>query len=120
MSFTVKPGKYLIEKSRRRIIGVIARVGTGGSVPAPVQAAVDAYRQSLAASGSDPKAERETIRRSMKKMHGTWLVLSPAGLRWSAKGKDLDEDKKAIKIALRNSGWSPPADQLDLLLFGPE
>ena len=120
MAFTVKPGKYLIEKSRRSLIGVIARVGTGGSVPGPVQAAIDGYRQSLVAGGADSKAERETIRAGMKKMHGTWLVLSPAGLRWASSGKDAEADKKSIKVALRNSGWNPPADQLDLLLFGPE
>ena len=108
MSFTVKPGKYLIEKTRRNTVGVIALVGTGGSVPGPVQQAINAYAASLARSGSSVHHERETIRAGMKQMQGTWLVLSPAGIRWAY-------EATRVPVALRNSGWSPPKDQLAAL-----
>jgi len=119
MVFVIRPGRYLIEKSRRRIIGVIAKVGTGGSVPKPVQTALDAFAHGLADGHSGKMAktivdnERETIRAGMKQMHGSWLVISPSGLRWAlGNGEDL----KVIKTTLRNSGWNPPAAQLDELL----
>lgn len=116
MTFAVKPGKYLIEKTRRNVVGVIAHVGTGGSVPSPVQAALDAYADSLAAGGSDPKHERATIRSGMKQMAGTWLLISPAGLRWADGGADAQAARRAIRTMLRNSGWNVPTEQLDALL----
>jgi hypothetical protein len=116
MTFIVKRGKYLIEKTRRNTVGVVALVGTGGSVPKLVQDAVNGYARHLGRSGSDEEEERKTIRAGMKQMQGTWLVLSPSGLRWASASGKVDEDKKSIKTALRNSGWSPPSEQLDELL----
>jgi hypothetical protein len=120
MPFVIKPGKYLIEKTRRHVVGAIALVGTGGSVPKAAQAALDGYIHSLGRSGSDVEAERATIRDAMKGKSGWWLVLSPAGLRWAVGGAGLREeaDIKAIKIALKNSGWNPPADKISLLVWG--
>jgi hypothetical protein len=126
MTFVVRPGKYLIEKTRRSIVGVIALVGTGGSVPKPAQEALDAYTRSLAAAHGGDKtilsAERSNIREAMRKFHGWWLILSPAGLRWVQPGPiaaiaGADEGK--IKTALKNAGWSSiPAAQLHLLMWG--
>jgi len=115
MAFVIKPGRYLIEKTRRHTVGVIALVGTGGSVPKPVQEAINAYTRSLGESGSDVDQERATIRAGMKQMQGTWLVVSPAGLRWAMPASAADA-MKSIKTTLRNSGWNPPAEQLDELL----
>lgn len=111
MPITVKPGKYLIERSRRRTVGVIAHVGTGGSVPKPVQAAVNAYADSIHAGSSKTiqSQERAALHVAMKAMAGRWLVLSSVGMRWA-------DSQKAIGATLRNSGWKPPADQLAALL----
>lgn len=122
MAFVLRPGKYLIEKTRRQTVGVIAHVGTGGSVPAPVQKIVDDFAHQIASQypGSHAaqvvKGEREAIRSGMKQMAGAWLIVSPAGLRWAAAGTSLDTNMKSIKTALRNCGWNPPQDQLDALL----
>lgn len=123
MSIRTVRGKYLIEKSRRQMIGVIARVGTGGSVPRPVQEVLNAYVESLAAgtSGANAKeliaGEREQIRNAMKQMQHTWLILSPAGLRWTTKG---DTSLDAIKKALKNSGWKVGAEDLRALCGDPK
>lgn len=115
MTFVVKPGKYLVEKTRRNTVGVVALVGTGGSVPKLVQEAIDGYARHLGRSGSDEDEERKTIRAGMKQMQGTWLVISPAGLRWAMPGHGVESARKAIKTTLRNSGWDPPAEQLNEL-----
>ena len=120
MAFVVRPGKYLIEKSRRRLIGLVAHVGTGGSVPKAAQAAIDEFVKSLAAGhrGADAKTivsgEREAIQAGMKKMQGSWVILSAAGLRWILPDKLSVED--AIKKALKNSGWSVPVEQIRQLV----
>lgn len=120
MAFVIRPKKYLIEKSRRHLTGVIARVGTGGSVPKQVQAAIDDYARSLAGGKKDSatiyKGERDAIRDGMKRMQGTWLVLSSVGLRWVAPGHGKQAEEDAIKKALRNSGWSVPVEQLRELI----
>ncbi len=111
MPIIVKPGRYLIEKSRRRIIGVIALVGTGGSVPKPVQTALDSFASSIHAG--QPKniqnQERDALRVAMKTMSGRFLILTDSGLRWA-------DSPKGLAAAMRNTGWKPPADQLALLL----
>jgi hypothetical protein len=125
MAFVIKPGKYLIEKSRRRVIGVIAWVGTGGSIPKPVQAVLNDYKRSLAQGhrGADAatirEIEGESIASTMKSMQGALVILSPSGLRWSHAGADINATKKALKTALKNSGWNPPDEHLDDLLWGP-
>lgn len=116
MAVTIKPGKYLIDRSRRMFRGALARVGTGGSVPGPAQTALDGYIASLKAQGSDPKMERETIRSGMKRLAGSWMLLSPSGLRWVYAEGSAEKTKKAIQTALRSSGWTVPAAQLDELL----
>lgn len=123
MAFVLRPGKYLIERSRRRTIGAIARVGTGGSVPAPIQAVIDDYARSIAGHGTLSATmlagEKKAIGMGMKRMAGTWLVISEAGLRWASAGRTPDATLKSIRNALRSTGWSPPADQLEALVQLP-
>jgi hypothetical protein len=128
MTFVVRPGKYLIEKTRRSIVGVLALVGTGGSIPKSAQEALNSFTHSLAAGHSGKEAttilrgESESIRAAQKRMQGTWLLLSSAGLRWVHRGPaaflGAGGDEQAIKKALKSSGWNPPAAQLHLLLWG--
>lgn len=108
MTIVIRPGKYLIEKSRRRLLGVIAVVGTGGSVPKPVQDALNEFAREVA-PGNTPKIlglEREAIQRAMKQMSGRILILIPGtGLRWA-------DSSKSLAAALRGTGWNVPADKL--------
>lgn len=127
MSIVVRPGKHLVEKTRRQLVGVIARIGTGGSVTKPAQEALDAYVEALADgyTGEHKKmmlaGEKKTIRDSMKRYHGGWIVLSAGGgLRWVLpEGAFMWEaQEKAILKALKGSGWSPPKEQVNLLVWG--
>lgn len=125
MPIVVKPGKYLIEKSRRRLIGVIALVGTGGSVPAPVQAALNSFAASVhpGQASSVHRQERSSLQTALRGKSGLWLVMAPTGVHWAVPdGKGLYEVAavRAIKHVLRGSGWNPPADQLDRLVWGEE
>ena len=127
MTMIVRPGKYLIEKTRRSLVGVIAKVGTGGSVPKPVQEAIDSYIDSLAAGqkGADAKmirdTERQVIRQGMKKMQGTWMILSGSGLRWITVGfATWDKEIASMQQALRGTGWSPNKTELAQLVLGPD
>jgi hypothetical protein len=119
MAFVVRPGKYLIEKTRRKLVGAIAYVGTGGSVPAPVQAALDGYAKSLAARHRRADAqlvertEKKILRAGMKKMQGTWLIVTRDGVRWAHMAQN---SRANLRSALKSVGWSIPVEQLDALL----
>jgi hypothetical protein len=122
MAIVVRPGRYLIEKTRRQTRGIIAHVGTGGSVPAVIQAALNSFTQSLASAYKGAhaktmaKGERDALRASMKQMHGTWLVMSPAGVRWVQPGRTAADTIRGIKSALANSGWNLSAAELAPLI----
>jgi hypothetical protein len=123
MTTTVRPGKYLIEKTRRSLVGVIARVGTGGSVPAPVQQAINTYIDSAVDAGKAVRAsEHQIVRQGMKKMQGTWMILSVgAGLRWVTIGfASWEKEISGIQNALKGTGWNPPKTLLAQLVMGPE
>lgn len=118
MTITVRRGRYLIERTRRQLVGVIAQVGTGGSIPGPAQAALEAYVESVAAGqrGADRKkifrTEMSVIRDAMKRLQGTWLVLH-GGLRWVHVSKNPEAE---LQKALKSAGWSLGAEHLRSLL----
>lgn len=91
-------------------------------MPAIIQSALDEYVRSLASAytGSNAKTmikgEREALRRSMKLMNGTWLVMTPVGIRWIQPGRNNAETSRGIKSAMAHSGWNLSAGDLASLL----
>lgn len=118
MSYTIRPGRYLVERTRRQLVGVIAKVGTGGSVPGPVQDALTAYVNSVAEASPGgnkreiAKTEMGVIKDAMKRLQGTWLVLYGGGLMWVYPGKDTESD---LKKAVKKAGWNVGAEHLRAL-----
>lgn len=106
MAIAIKHGKFLIERSRRRTVGVVALIGRGGSVAAPVQAVLDAFAQGTAGSGKNLAAEKHAIRDALKRMAGRYLVLGGAGLAFA-------ETPRQIRTILGHQKWRLSQTSLD-------
>ncbi len=107
MAIDLRPEKYLIDKSRRRVNGVLVTIGSGGTVPGRFQKMLDEIASSQTGGRREFVAKaKQDMRSAMKSMQGRILVLTHNSSLMFV------DSASALRNALRASRWSVPETKL--------
>jgi len=113
MAISIKPGRWLLDCSRRKTRGAIALVGSGGTLPKQFETMLSRIAREEVGPAYLGK-ERGSMHAALRSMQGSYVLITSGRIMFVS-------DAKGLRAAMRSAGWSVPQHALSTAfpaLFG--